>query len=223
MRRPWLRMLAAAAAPIFALTLPMAPVQATPGVLVFPGMEIRQGANVCTLGYVDPQVRIAFTAGHCRGSGQVTDRDGNVTRLVYDSPRPHYLTQVIDPLGRTGVRTEYDGQGRLVKLVDAAGKAVALAYDPTHSTETVTDALDHPTTFEYDERGNVITEVNALGGTTRRTYDGANDAWGEPQTPPPSLAAERACFRRQPAACCGGNRPQSAGAAGTACRNAGRA
>ena len=67
MRRRWLRMFAAAAAPIVALALPTAPAQATPGVLVFPGMEIRQGTNVCTLGYVDPQMRIAFTAGHCRG------------------------------------------------------------------------------------------------------------------------------------------------------------
>src|SRR6476659_9479988 len=70
-------MLAAAAASISALAVPIAPAQATPGVLVFPGMEVRQGTNVCTLGYVDPQMRIAFTAGHCRGSGQVTDRDGN--------------------------------------------------------------------------------------------------------------------------------------------------
>ena len=77
MRRRWLRMLAAAAAPIAVLGLPTAPTQATPGVLVFPGMEVRQGTNVCTLGYVDPQMRIAFTAGHCRGNGQVTDRDGN--------------------------------------------------------------------------------------------------------------------------------------------------
>src|ERR1700741_5682465 len=71
-------MLAAAAASISALAMPVALAQATPGVLVFPGMEVRQGTNVCTLGYVDPQMRIAFTAGHCRGSGQVTDRDGNV-------------------------------------------------------------------------------------------------------------------------------------------------
>ena len=77
MRRRWLRMFAAAAAPIIAFALPSAPAQATPGVLVYPGMEVRQGTNVCTLGYVDPQTRIAFTAGHCRGSGQVTDRDGN--------------------------------------------------------------------------------------------------------------------------------------------------
>jgi hypothetical protein len=70
-------MLAAGAAPIAALAPPTAPAQATPGVLVYPGMEIRQGTNLCTLGYVDPQMRLAFTAGHCRGNGQVNDRDGN--------------------------------------------------------------------------------------------------------------------------------------------------
>ncbi|MGB3892629.1 hypothetical protein [Mycolicibacter sinensis] len=47
-------------------------------VLVFPGMEIHQDTHVCTLGYVDPIMRVAFTAGHCRGSGPVTDRAGNV-------------------------------------------------------------------------------------------------------------------------------------------------
>jgi hypothetical protein len=76
-RRRWLRVLAAAAAPIVTLVLPSAPAQATAGVLVYPGMEVRQGTNVCTLGYVDPQMRIAFTAGHCRGSGLVSDRDGD--------------------------------------------------------------------------------------------------------------------------------------------------
>jgi hypothetical protein len=76
-RRRWLRMLAAAATPAIALVVPIAQAPATPGVLVFPGMEVRQGTNVCTLGFVDPQMRIAFTAGHCRGNGGVTDRDGN--------------------------------------------------------------------------------------------------------------------------------------------------
>ncbi|HEV7420089.1 MAG TPA: hypothetical protein VGO30_09605 [Mycobacterium sp.] len=51
---------------------------AAPGTLVYPGMEVRQGTNVCTLGFVDIQTRTAFTAGHCRGSGSVGDRDGNV-------------------------------------------------------------------------------------------------------------------------------------------------
>jgi hypothetical protein len=46
--------------------------------LVFPGMEIHQDNRVCTLGYVDPVLKIAFTAGHCRGGGAVTDKDHNV-------------------------------------------------------------------------------------------------------------------------------------------------
>ncbi|WP_234816243.1 Rv1815 family serine proteinase [Mycolicibacterium agri] len=54
-----------------------APAHATPGVLVYPGMEIHQGTTVCTLGFVDPGARIAFTAGHCRGDGPVVDNVGN--------------------------------------------------------------------------------------------------------------------------------------------------
>ena len=78
MRRRSLRVLAAAAAPLVALALSGAPVQADPGVVVFPGMEILQGTNVCTLGFVDPQTRMAFTAGHCRGDGMVRDRGGKL-------------------------------------------------------------------------------------------------------------------------------------------------
>src|SRR6478736_8697977 len=78
LRRQWLRsLLVAAAAPILALMILSAQAHATPGVLVFPGMEIHQGSNVCTLGFVDPGARTAFTAGHCRGEGPVVDRVGN--------------------------------------------------------------------------------------------------------------------------------------------------
>jgi hypothetical protein len=77
-RRRWLRMLVAPAAAIVALMAPSAPAPATQGVQVYPGMEVRQGTNVCTLGYVDPQNRIAFTAGHCRGNGQVSDKEGDL-------------------------------------------------------------------------------------------------------------------------------------------------
>ena len=47
-------------------------------VLVFPGMEIHQGEHLCTLGYVDPGLRVAFAAGHCHADGPVTDKDNNV-------------------------------------------------------------------------------------------------------------------------------------------------
>ncbi|HTX96394.1 MAG TPA: hypothetical protein VME67_16950 [Mycobacterium sp.] len=58
--------------------LPPVTAKADP-VVVFPGMEIHQDNRVCTLGYVEPALKVAFTAGHCRsGGGVVTDKDRNV-------------------------------------------------------------------------------------------------------------------------------------------------
>jgi hypothetical protein len=75
-RRRLISVLAAAAAPLAALMVPLAPASADPGTPVFPGMEVRQDTNVCTLGFVDVARRIGYTAGHCRGSGPVRDRAG---------------------------------------------------------------------------------------------------------------------------------------------------
>jgi hypothetical protein len=57
--------------------LPSSPARAE-ATLVFPGMEIHQDKRLCTLGYVDPAMRIAFTAGHCRGGGAVYDKNQHV-------------------------------------------------------------------------------------------------------------------------------------------------
>ncbi|OCB29893.1 hypothetical protein A5674_14120 [Mycobacterium malmoense] len=56
---------------------------ADPGITVFPGMEIRQGATVCMVGLVEPRLRVAITSGQC-GSGEsgVTDHDGNPVGTV---------------------------------------------------------------------------------------------------------------------------------------------
>ncbi|OSC39695.1 hypothetical protein [Mycobacterium decipiens] len=67
----------AATVAILAFGLSPATASAEP-TMVFPGMEIQQDNHVCTLGYVDPGLKIAFTAGHCRGGGSVTDRNHNV-------------------------------------------------------------------------------------------------------------------------------------------------
>lgn len=101
----------------------------------------------------------------------VTDRGGNVTRFVYRTDRAHYVDKVIDPLGRTGVRTEYDEKGRLLKLFDAQGNPVEMIHDLDNAMETVLDAMGQPTTYEYDSHGNIVRETDTLGGVTRRTYD----------------------------------------------------
>jgi hypothetical protein len=76
--RRLLQLLLIVAAPVVALLLPLTSANAQPGVLVHPGMEIHQDSVLCTLGYVEPQTRLAFTAGHCRASGSVSDRHGTL-------------------------------------------------------------------------------------------------------------------------------------------------
>ena len=68
-------MLAAAAAPIVALALPSAPAQATPGVLVYPGMEVRQGTNVCTLDSSTPK-RGSRSPRATAGAAETVQRQG---------------------------------------------------------------------------------------------------------------------------------------------------
>ncbi|MDA2893536.1 hypothetical protein PDG61_21650 [Mycolicibacterium sp. BiH015] len=74
--RRLLHLLLALFAPLLVVAAATPAAEAQPGVLVFPGMEIHQDTVLCTLGYVDPQTRIAYTAGHCRASGTVSDRFG---------------------------------------------------------------------------------------------------------------------------------------------------
>jgi RHS repeat-associated protein len=101
----------------------------------------------------------------------VSDRTDNKTQFTYGTSRPHFLSEVIDPLGRSGVKSEYDDQGRLVRLIDADGNAVELGFDVATSTQTIIDALGNPLTLVYNERGNVIQEIDALGRVITRTYD----------------------------------------------------
>ena len=77
MRKPALHAFAASASVVALVpALPVQTASAAP-TLVYPGMEIHQDDHLCTLGYVDPGQKIAFTAGHCRGRGAVTDKAGN--------------------------------------------------------------------------------------------------------------------------------------------------
>ena len=77
-RRPLMRaFVASVTVAALAPWLPPVTAKADPA-SVFPGMEIHQDNRVCTLGYVDPTMRIAFTAGHCRGGGAVYDKNRNV-------------------------------------------------------------------------------------------------------------------------------------------------
>jgi YD repeat-containing protein len=58
--------------------------------------------------------------------------------------------------------------------VDVNGKAVEMAYDTNNSRQIVKDQLGYETIYVYDDRGNVLREIDAEGKITDRAYDANN-------------------------------------------------
>ncbi|MFB8798280.1 MAG: putative Ig domain-containing protein [Microcoleus sp.] len=133
------------------------------------------------VGVVDPDGKKVKYEYDAKGDlVAVKDRENNTTRFEYgDEDRPHFLTEVIDSLGRSGVKTEYDDSGRLKQMIDANGSAVELVYDPNNSIQKVKDVFGKETTYVYDSRGNVLTEIDPLGKRIDRTYDADNNVLTE--------------------------------------------
>ncbi|WP_324725975.1 Ig-like domain-containing protein [Actomonas aquatica] len=103
----------------------------------------------------------------------VTDRELDTTQFFYENPNfPTYLTRILDPRGLPALRSEYDGNGRLKKQIDADGKETIFdrGIDATGRFETITDRLGNPTTYYYDERGNITTQLDAMGAVTEFSY-----------------------------------------------------
>ncbi|HWQ92086.1 MAG TPA: DUF6531 domain-containing protein [Clostridia bacterium] len=83
---------------------------------------------------------------------------------------PHYITGIIDARGIPVTRNLYDDNGRLIGIVDAAGRTNVLGHDIASRIETHYDRSGVPTTYAYDPLGNVTNIVNAYS-TNSFTYD----------------------------------------------------
>ncbi|MFM6643375.1 MAG: putative Ig domain-containing protein [Microcystis panniformis] len=111
---------------------------------------------------------------------KVIDLTNNTTELVYDDPnRQHFLTEIIDPLGRSATRTEYDDKGQISKIIDANGNELNIAFNNATNSQTIRDPFGKTITRVFDAQGNVIQEVDQLGGITLRTYDEDNNLLSE--------------------------------------------
>jgi hypothetical protein len=129
--------------------------------LVFPGMEIHQDNKVCTLGYVDPVTRIAFTAGHCRGGGPVvTDRDHNVIgRLAtFRDNTPSGSTVATDQL-----ISDYEA---IVLNDNVAVNDILPGGRPLESNPTVTV-----------QPGQAVCHFGVITGETCGTVESVNNGW----------------------------------------------
>lgn len=107
----------------------------------------------------------------------VTDREGNVTTFVYGVT--HRLLLATDPLGNVGLRTEYDGQGRIVAAIDASGKRMEFEQDVNTRTEFITDRRGNVTTIIYDADGRVITRRLPDGSEHHYAYDSIDNLLSE--------------------------------------------
>ncbi|MEZ6048649.1 MAG: putative Ig domain-containing protein [Planctomycetaceae bacterium] len=104
----------------------------------------------------------------------VTDRVEATTQFTYlDEPGDpaHYLDEIIAPNGVPAARSEYDEDGRLLRVIDADGQTIEFEYDTDLRKEIRTDQLDYEWTTYYDDRGNIIREEDPLGGIVIRTYN----------------------------------------------------
>jgi RHS repeat-associated protein len=104
-----------------------------------------------------------------------TDRAGDSTSFTYRTDLPHYVDHVVDPLGRQAARTEYDAQGRVKKLFDAAGKETDYTYNGNTRVQQITDQLGNTIVVTQDSNGNAIREDHPDGVIILRTFDGNNN------------------------------------------------
>lgn len=100
---------------------------------------------------------------------EVRDREDHSTTFTYDSR--HLLLDIEDARGIKAVRNEYDASGRVVKHIDASGKAIEYDHQVDARTEMVTDRLSQTRVLEYDHRGNVVRELDTSRAETLRTFD----------------------------------------------------
>lgn len=98
-----------------------------------------------------------------------TDALGNVTEYTY--LLDHFLEDIIDPRGIRVARNEYDEDGRLVAHIDAEGNRIEYTHDIDGRTELIKDRRGFTNRFIYNDRGDVVSETNALGETTLHSYD----------------------------------------------------
>ena len=134
---------------------------ASPGTPVYPGMEVRQGTTVCTLGFVDLSTRTVFTAGHCRGAGgSVTDRDGNV-------------------IGEPTVFRDNTPNGATVSTDHLISDWEAIALSPDVSVNNV---LPGGKVLTYDpaivpQQGQRVCHFGVVTGESCGTVEAVNNGW----------------------------------------------
>lgn len=111
--------------------------------------------------------------------GRITQQSDQLKRTtLFDYTSITGATKVTDPAGE--VTVDYYSNGLRSKATTGYGTAAAATttytYDPTtEAPATITDPLNHTTSYTYDGAGNELSRTDPLHQTTTRTYDSLND------------------------------------------------
>ncbi len=91
----------------------------------------------------------------------VIDRGGNRTMITYRADQPHFLHQIIDPLGTVTLTASYDSvNGRMKSIANAVDAVTEFTYDLNSRTTTAKLPLGGSTSQSLDAYGNVIQVVD---------------------------------------------------------------
>jgi YD repeat-containing protein len=104
-----------------------------------------------------------------------TDQVANVTRFVYDSRRPHFLTNIVDPRGIAALSLVYDDTGKLSEIRDASGNPIRQDFDADRNIGTFTDGRGYQTVVHFDNRGNETARIIPGISTNLFAYDQSNN------------------------------------------------
>jgi RHS repeat-associated protein len=102
-----------------------------------------------------------------------TDANGNITERRYDGNGN--LVKQINAL-RQETRYRYDDENRLTQVIDAKGRVTTLGYDKKGRLISVTNPLNQTQQLEYDAAGNLKKRFDALGKLVMSlNYDSLNN------------------------------------------------
>ncbi len=123
---------------------------------------------------IDPAGKRLTYAYDARGDlRSFTDQVTNLTQYLYSTAPPHYLTNIIDPLGHSALRLEYDPAGLLVGIRDANGNLMNQNF-PDPNTAVFQDANGHTNIVRYDDNGNEVMKARPGISTNYFAYDANN-------------------------------------------------
>jgi len=156
------------------------------------------GANARLISVTDSSGRTVHYEYNYNGQlSAFTDTAGRTQTFFYtaildatDGTARNLLSEIRDFTGNVILLNEFDNHGRVIHQTRHGGSSISIVYDDANRTNHVTDnrgrtvsyqyneigklsAIIEPTgttTFEYDERGWLISRTDRVGNTTNYTY-----------------------------------------------------